>query len=667
MVMKLLLLLFSCTLLLAENQDALNLLKDLDTASQISTKTRLNCNKTPAVVSVLHADELQKLGITNVYEALETVPGIEISMGLGGAKQINMRGNKSIVTDKLKFMVDGITINSELSGSNHFYLNIPIESIERIEVIRGPASALYGSFAHIGVINVITKGATHKKGNIFFRASSEDSKTGGFTQHVNTDDFKIALQGSYEKNDKSRSYDNYSLLPGFGPFTSYEDFSSLSLGANIAIKDTLFFTTKYLKHTTQNYYGYGVWPIIGEPMELEHKSFVNELSYAPQLTESLKTNLKLGYKSYSFGGESRLQPLTITGYPPYGIPPCDLIGGGEYTERSYYSDLSLNYTSSMHNVTFGTYLSRIKVNNPVNGMNDPFDSEEVTKLFPEGGLKNNIERDQYAFYLSDIITFSNEWMANIGGRYDNYNDSDDAFSPKLSLLYMPNEEQSYKLMYQNSFRVPTFVERYGTYIPFIGSANLESETIDTYEFAYSYQSALEQWLRINFFYSQMQNFIYRDANYTFQNGPDSTSYGAEFEFKTPLYTKGLLQANYSYVINEDSSGNNLPMMANHLANIMFSYQFSCNWHSGTKMRYVSTREREVLDDRDPLKAYVTLDQTLSFTHKEYTIQASVKNIFDEKVYFPAPLGNPTTGPGTYEDDMLRDGRTFWLSFTWKFE
>ena len=657
--MKLLLLILSFTLLLNANEDTLNLLKDLDTASQISTKTRLNSNKTPAVVSVLHADELQKLGITNVYEALETVPGIEISMGLGGGKQINMRGNKSIVTDKLKFMVDGITINSELSGSNHFYLNIPIENIERIEVIRGPASALYGSFAHIGVINIITKGATHKKGNIFFRASSADSKTGGFTQHVNTDDFKVALQASYEKNDKSRSYDNYSLLQGYGPFTSYEDFSSLSLGANIAIKESLFFTTKYLKHSTQNYYGYGVWPIIGEPMQLEHESVVNELSYEPKITESLKANLKLGYKSYSFGGESRLQPLTLMG------APYDLIGGGAYKERSYYSDLSLNYTSSMHNVTFGTYLSRIKVNNPVNGTNNPFVSEEVTELFPEGGLKNNIERDQYAFYLSDIITFSNEWMANVGLRYDNYNDSDDAFSPKISLLYMPDEEQSYKLMYQNSFRVPTFVEAYGTNVPFISSGNLESETIDTYEFAYSYQSALDQWLRINFFYSQMRNFIYRDANYIFQNGADSTSYGAEFEFKTPLYTKGLLQANYSYVMHKQNDGNNMPMMANHLANIMFSYQLSSNWHTGTKMRYVSKREREVSDSRDPLKAYVTLDETLSYTYQDVMIQASVKNIFDEKVYYPSPLGNTTAG--TYEDDLLRDGRTYWLSLIWKFE
>ena len=109
--MKYLALLSFCSLLVA-NDDMLNLMEELTKASEISTKTKLNINKTPAVVSVLHASELQKLGFTSLYEALEATPGVEISMGIGGGKQINMRGNKSLVTDKLKFMIDGVSINA---------------------------------------------------------------------------------------------------------------------------------------------------------------------------------------------------------------------------------------------------------------------------------------------------------------------------------------------------------------------------------------------------------------------------------------------------------------------------------------------------------------------------------------------------------------------------
>ncbi|MBA1432323.1 MAG: Plug domain-containing protein [Epsilonproteobacteria bacterium] len=72
--------------------DKLHLLEDLNDASEITAKTKLNINKTPAIVSVLHANELKKLGITNLYDALGTVPGIELSMGTAGAKQRSLCG-----------------------------------------------------------------------------------------------------------------------------------------------------------------------------------------------------------------------------------------------------------------------------------------------------------------------------------------------------------------------------------------------------------------------------------------------------------------------------------------------------------------------------------------------------------------------------------------------
>ncbi|MBN2816700.1 MAG: TonB-dependent receptor [Campylobacterales bacterium] len=662
--MKQLLALTLSTFLLA-HEDTLNLLDDLNNASKISTKTKLNINKTPAVVSVLHSDALQKLGITSLYEALETVPGIEISMGIGGAKQINMRGNKSIVTDKLKFMVDGITINSELSGSNHFYLNMPIENIERIEIIRGPASALYGSYAHIGVINVITKAATHKKSTLFMRASNEGVTTAGFTQHLNTQESTFALSGSFVMNDKTREYANYTLLPNNAPFYSYEDFDVKSVGAIFSYKD-FSITSKFLEEKTQNYFGYGAWPIINEPYSMTHTSFVNEAEYTPQVSQELDLDLKLGYKEYSMKGKSRVVPYSVL------IPSSeDFISEGTYKEKTLYSDLSLNYHYANNKLTFGTYLSRIKVDNPLYKQNTllpvlaPIPQEEPTIYIPGGGLIEHITREQFALYLNDIITLSSEWIANLGVRYDNYSDADSALSPKLSVLYMPDEKQSYKLMYQNSFRVPTFVESYGSIVPFIGDQNLQSETIDTLEFAYTYEQDFQRWLNVNFFYTKTENFVYRDTNFQLKNGPRSHAYGAELEFKFPLYQHTILQANYSYVYSVNEHGNETPLIANNLANAMLFYQISKDWHTGSKIRYVGERTRELGDVRDPLKAYITFDQTLSYSYKELLIQASIKNIFNEDIRFIAAGGNDVSS-GSYLDDLEQTGRSFWLTLEWKF-
>jgi|GEM_PF-1909989 len=661
--MKLILLLALSTLLVA-NEDMLNLLDDLNNASEISTKTKLNINKTPAVVSVLHASELQKLGITDVYEALATVPGIEVSMGIAGAKQINMRGNKSLVTDKLKFMVDGISINAELSGANHFYLNMPIENIERIEIIRGPASALYGSFAHIGLINVITKAATHKESTLFLRGSSEGSNIVGFTQHLNSDDIKAALSASFQHNDNSREYEDYSLLPAQDSFTSYEDFTSKMLGLNLEFLQDFSLLSKYLELDMQNYYGYGAWPISHDPKNLTHTSWVNELRYTPKINDELRLDLKLGYKEYSMVGGSRLKPYSIQQpKPPY--PPYDLIGDGDYKEQSYYGDFSLNYNYGINNIILGTYLSTTRANGTTYATNNPGVSEEITQPVPGGGLVDKITRNQYAFYVSDIITLSSKWTANLGLRYDDYSDADSAFSPKLALLYAYDEEQSYKLIYQNSFRVPAFIETYGTQQPFKVNEKLNSETIDTIEFAYRYENGFNSWLSLNFFYSQMQNFIYRDSNFILSNGPDSSSYGAELEFKTPIYHLFSLQANYSYIHSEDENHVKTPLIANHLANLMLSYQISKDWHTGTLIRYVGERSRELGDSRDPIKPYTSFDQTLTYTYKEMVFQVSVKNIFDQDIIYSEPMGDGSVS-GTYINDLERDGRLFWLSAEWRF-
>jgi iron complex outermembrane receptor protein len=566
-----------------------------------------------------------------------------------------MRGNKSIVTDKIKFMIDGISINAELSGANHFYLNMPIENIERIEIIRGPASALYGSFAHIGVINIITKASTQNSSTAFLRGSSNNNTNAGFTQHANTEKVQIGLSGSFENNANSREYKDYSLLPSDSTFNSYEDFTSLSLGANITFLDDFHITSKLLVFETQNYYGYGTWPIVQDPKSLTHTSFVNEFSYTPQISKDLSLNLKVGHKYYSMIGESRLQPYSIQGLD------YDLIGDGDYKEYSLYSDISSDYRVKNNNIIIGTYLAYTNADGTTYSTNNPTVSEETDIPLAGGGLQDKISRTQYAFYISDIYNISPKWTTNIGLRYDYYSDADDSFSPKLALLYNQDEKQNYKLMYQRSFRAPSFVELYGTNEPFIGNKDLKSETIDTVEIAYRYENSFDSWFSINFFYSDMQNFITRNALLEFVNSNETFSYGSEVEFKYPLLDTLSLQANYSYVYMKENNGDVTPLIPNSLANVMLSYQISSHWNMGTKVRYVGKKKREELDTREDLNAYTTFDETLTYTNKEIILQVSVKNIFDSDVIYPAPIGS-----GTYEDDLVQDGRTFWCSIEWRF-
>ena len=130
-------------------------LSSLDEVSEIATKTKLNIDDTPSFVSVLRSEKLKKLGIENVFQALSLVPGVQLKRETSGVPVVVFRG----VTQKgeVKLMVDGVTINNSYRGSIYHYLDFPIEMVERIEVIRGAGSVLYGSGAISGVVNIITK------------------------------------------------------------------------------------------------------------------------------------------------------------------------------------------------------------------------------------------------------------------------------------------------------------------------------------------------------------------------------------------------------------------------------------------------------------------------------------------------------------------------------
>ncbi|MBA1432322.1 MAG: TonB-dependent receptor [Epsilonproteobacteria bacterium] len=570
-----------------------------------------------------------------------------------------MRGNKSFVRDKIKLMIDGISINTELAGSSYFYLDMPIESIQRIEVIRGPASALYGSYAHIGVINVITKASAHKENILFTNVSTVGNHNIGFTQNVNANGIKLALDGFFVKNDNSREYNSYSLLPMQNSFTSYEDFTNKSLGITLQFAKELSLTSRWLEKNTQNFYGYGAWPIVQDPKNLQNTSFINELRYTPKISKNSSIDAKIGYKQYKYTGKSRLRPLSLLGQA------YDLIGNGYYKEYVVYADAALKYQNKVHNALFGLFLSQAKANDTKYFVNDPSVSEDTDIELPNNGLKNNLTRREYALYFNDIYTFSTHFTGNIGLRYDNYNDAESSLAPKLSLLYTADETQSYKLMYQRSFRVPSWVELYGSTSQFQGNSSLQSETIDTLELAYTYEAAFDKWLRVNIFYSDMKNFIYRDAAYVMHNADTQYSYGAEFEEKTPLNQQLTLQANYSYMQMRTKEHTDVPFVANHLANAMLYYQITSKWHTASKLRYVGDRKREAGDSRSALHGYTMFDQTLSFTQGVFCIQASAKNIFDADVAFPSQLGNESySGTGTYLDDFHRDGRSFWLSLEW---
>lgn len=137
-------------------------------------------SEAPAAVSVLTADDLRRLGVTSIPDALRTIPGVEVARIDGTKYAVSVRGFNGGFSTKLLVLVDGRSVYSPLfSGVFWDQVDTMLEDVERIEVIRGPGAALWGSNAVNGVINIITKSAADTQGTLVSLAAGPDERRAG--------------------------------------------------------------------------------------------------------------------------------------------------------------------------------------------------------------------------------------------------------------------------------------------------------------------------------------------------------------------------------------------------------------------------------------------------------------------------------------------------------
>ncbi len=130
--------------------------------TEIATRTKMDADLVPGMVTVLLGKDLKARGIRTVFEALSLVPGLNTYLNTIGDNRVSVRGiGGSFFSGNLKLMLDDLVMNDILAAAGYGIYEIPVEQVDRIEIIRGPGSVIYGEFAYAGVINVKTR----KKGN----------------------------------------------------------------------------------------------------------------------------------------------------------------------------------------------------------------------------------------------------------------------------------------------------------------------------------------------------------------------------------------------------------------------------------------------------------------------------------------------------------------------
>ncbi|MEJ2640857.1 MAG: TonB-dependent receptor [Desulfosarcinaceae bacterium] len=604
-----------------DQQQLRELLSILDEETKVATKTKMNNDYVPGMVTVLHGEQLEALGVHTVAEALATVPGIQVARLPTGEPTVKVRGVAfPFNAGNIKVMLNSIALSRESSGINSSVLLTPLAQIDRIEVIRGPGSSIYGDFAMAGVVNIITKDTGDR---LFGNAGDDASRGGG---------------GHYTYRDDAHAFD---VGVNISAMDDGENTMSLSRNPN-GQRTTGVFNLNY-QHFSFKAEGvrrrvdFQAQPRLGDselPPDDDPTAFREEESWAMEGRQSVELGSKASldaYLSYLQNNFESVHPLT------------------EFKGDRVETGCDLNWSPWVgHQVLLGVSYA-------------DSDIDKATQEGPSGTIDvhlSDINRKNYALSLQDQVALSERFSLTLGVRFDDYDDVGSRWTPRIAAVYRLGEHHVIKAQYSEGFRAPTFWELYRT-----GRAeeDLDFEAMDTTELSYIYRRPNAVG-RVTLYYSEIDDGIYQEEDGGVGNIVDIYSRGVEVEWEQQMGEKFRWQANLSYNDTWDgrstASGHESPGIAPWLGNL------ACFVKPAAKLlvtgRLLHVGDRYAADG--PLEGYDTVDLTVSrmdLWKDGLTLRIGVKNIFDDtKVYL-------TQLPSGLIEDAYR-GRTWWLQVSYDF-
>ncbi len=637
----------------------------------------------PSIVTVITAEEIKNIGARTLFDILQTVPGFDtIKNASFGVNRFGARGMQAS-DRKIKVLIDGHSLNMPLNGrATTFFDDLPLKNVKKIEIIRGPGSALYGENAFLAVINIITKDAGDIDGievaSGFGRYDTHEySILFGKTLH----DIDISGYARYHKtNGLSSTIDRDSIFGApfaITPGKTNDSRINSDLNLKLSYKD-IEFNAKYMNKNTE--------PFVGVQFALTDDSVqrfnyvMGNLRYKLDIWERLTFKPRVYYDQYDTELYEKLFPEGYTipsdldGDGDIEIFPSGMIADAFVRNRKLGSEIQVDYAMFDNNtLTLGFDYAWKKQDNVRYITNfNPLTSAALNSLQDQSNTANWIRekvRQIWAVYIQDKWDVTDTLGLTIGIRHDQYSDFEGTTNPRLGLVWNFMNNAHFKLLYGRAFRAPSFEETSIINNPaFLGNPNLDPETISTYEIGLGYKFKEFINTNINYFYSDIDDEIQLTQKglpnepLIFENTSGPHIQGIEFELKADLCKtwEGLYAfANYTYLDAESKEGP-LPGVPKHKGNVGVNFPIGKYLNANLHTFISDKRVRSRSDSRDDSSGYALVNLTLitGKFFKDMGIKASLFNLLDKDYSDPTPIN-------TIPTDLPKPGRTFFFELSFK--
>jgi iron complex outermembrane receptor protein len=551
---------------------------------------------------------------------------------------------------RVLLLIDGHRINDNIYEQAIIGTEFPldVDLIDRVEIIRGPGSSLYGSNAFFGVINVITRNGRDVKGTELSAeaASFETYKSRASYGTRFKNGMEMLLSGTVYDSEGPR----HLYYPEFDPATNngiadhVDDDNYHSFFAKTSLND-LTLTGVYSKREKGIPTG-SFGTVFNDPRNrtFDEHSYL-DLKYEHRFGNDLIVSARAYYDWFYYYGDYvyDLAPLNVDFDSGDGV-----WWGGEVqaTKKVFGS----------HRVTVGAdYRNNIR--------------QRLYSHFVDPYLLNidDTRRSQVnALYVQDEFQVSDRVIINGGVRYDHYTTFGGTTNPRLAVIYHPAEKSTLKFLYGQAFRAPNNYELYYD-DGFAAKANpdLEPETIKTYELVYEQYLGAHLRSSVTGFYYRINDLITTvdvSGFAQFQNIAAAEAQGAELELEG-RWENGL-QGRLSYTFQKAEDEPTEAILTNaplHLAKLnLITPVWNRKTFAGAEIQYMGRRKTL---DGNYANAFAVANLTM-FNHavvKGLDLSASVYNVFDRR------YGDPGAGTPQHDQDVIeQDGRTYRVKLTYAF-
>lgn len=644
--------------LTATLEDEASWLKD-ETFVISASRVKESINKASASITVIDDDTITKMGANTLLDVLRVVPGLGVSQSNIYADKINVRGIETWFTEKVLILLDGHSLNSDLlnGGAANTFANFPLEHIKRIEIIKGPASALYGENAFTALINIITKEAKEIDGvQISAKTGSDNMKIVNLLLGKTYETMDVTANINYRDTDGYKAYIANDAVGNSG-FTHPD---SKRLNTDVSIKHENGFYAKANYNTAEDGSRYGIAHALNDQDKSKREAYFLELGYKHQTNSKSGIDARIYHDSYEYDNKWQVFP---SGFPN-PIFMNGMLGYVGAKSKKMGAESLFTYKNEGYTVVSGISYEKQMLKDPWQKMNwNPLTGEPLTSIQDFSGPSTNyideVDRSFWAIYSELLYDVKDNLRLTAGARYDHYSDFGGVWNPRLGAVWEIDRDNIIKVIYGEAFRAPTFAELYNKNNPaLVGNPLLNPEKVKMAELNVKNTSIDNLEVSLTLFNSTIDDLI-TIGTHTYINQGKTTTKGMETQIKYNLNRGSYVLANYTCQKPKNYfTSHDVENISHHQGYLALNYRINAHLNLYTDARYRGKQTRNFGDTRSEIESAIIANATVlikDFLSKQISMKFSIYNLLDE-----------TTYQSNFPYDYPLPGRSYMAELSYKF-